>query len=146
MTRKLWPALVTGLLTSVTAWAGTQLDSTRSACTAINCAGQTIRGTVQGNEPFVAQVYAAATDCLRLDVSQQSQDLIMHMIGPFRFAPGTMVDDRGGGDLRPVIVYDQLGMAGWYTVIISLRDQANLNARFTLEYGRYTPGNPNCFT
>jgi hypothetical protein len=68
----------------------------------------------------------------------------MTLTWPSVIAGGTIADDRGGGDLRPLIVYNALEVTGWYTVIISLRDLANVTARFKLEYGRYPGGNRNC--
>jgi hypothetical protein len=147
MLKKSLLGIAAALVTTTAAWAGPQFESTRSTCTTINCAGMTIRGIIQGPEPFVVQIYARAGECLRLDVSTQTEDLAMTLTGPSVLVGGAIADDRDPpSDLRPLIVYNLLDATGWYTVIVSLRDTANVDARFTLEYGRYPGGNPNCFS
>src|SRR5262245_43101271 len=138
-----WLGLAAALLATTAARAGAQLETTRSTCTVSNCAGMTIRGVVQGNEPFVVQVYAREGECLRLDVSEQTEDLSMHFFGPFFQSAASSGDDRPG-DTRPFLAYGGLPHTGWYTVIVQLRDPANVDARFKLEYGRYNNGNVNC--
>ncbi len=146
MPNKVFLALIAGLLTTNAVWAGSQLETIRSNCVAINCAGTTVRGRIEGAEPFVIQIYAAEGECLRLDVSRQTHDLAMTLIGPSVIHGGAVADDRNPPtDLRPVIVYNLLETTGWYTVIVSLRDVEDVTARFTLEYGRYPGGNANCF-
>jgi hypothetical protein len=128
---------------SQAAWAGSQLESTRSTCAPINCAGMTLRGIHQVNEPFVIQVFAREGECLRLDVSTQTEDLAMLIVAPsINF--GQVSDDRDAGDTRPLLALDVLPWTGWYTVAISPYDVGQTTARFTLEYGRYPGGNPNC--
>ncbi len=125
------------------AWAGAQLESTRSTCAPINCAGMTLRGIHQVNEPFMVQVFARAGECLRLDVSTQTADLAMVIIAPsVNF--GQVSDDRDVGDTRPLLALDVLPWTGWYTVLVSPFDVDQTTARFTLEYGRYPGGNANC--
>ena len=92
------------------------------------------------------QIYAVEGECLRLDVSNQTRDLAMALTGPSVIRGGAVADDRNPPtDRSPVIVYNLLEATGWYTVIVSQRDPANVTARFTLEYGRYPGGNANCF-
>ena len=140
-----WSVFVSGLLVTNAAWAGALLETQPSSCTTTNCAGMTIRGIVQGREPFVVQIYAKAGECLRLDVSDQTEDLAMQLTGPSVLIGGAVADDRNGSaDRRPLLVYNLLELTGWYTVQVSLRDVTDVNAKFRLEYGRYPGGNPNC--
>ncbi len=137
--------VVGAFMAASAAWAGPQLESLKSNCTKINCSGQTIRGIHVDNNPFIIQVYARVNECLRLDVSSQTQDMAMLLVTPsVNF--GAVVDDRDfdGGDLRPLIVVDPVPISGWYTVSVSYFDLVDQDGRFTLDYGRYPTGNPNC--
>jgi hypothetical protein len=125
------------------AWAGSQIESRISSCTTINCAGETIRGTHQAAEPFVSQIFARAGECLRLDVTQETADTALRVVGPtVNFTAGN--NNREAGDTRPLLRLDDLPSTGWYTVLVSLQGAGNTVARFRLDYGRYPGGNPNC--
>jgi hypothetical protein len=150
MSRQVTGFLASALLTSTPAWAGAMYESPLSSCSTINCGGQTIRGIHQDSEPFVIQVFARSGECIRLDVSTQTEDVAMMMLGTTVNA-FLLNDDRDfdGGDLRPLIAVDDLVGTGWYTVAISYFDIDDelpepLVAKFTLEYGRYPTGNINC--
>jgi hypothetical protein len=135
--------LIAGMSLAASAAAGPQLESVVSGCGTLNCSGMTIRGIHQAREPFVVQIYARAGECLRLDVSDQTDDLAMFVLGPTVDIGGSN-DDRDGTDLRPLIVQDPMPATGWYTVVISIFETVATTARFELEYGRYLTGNINC--
>lgn len=145
MSKKPGLAIVSTLLATSAAWAGPQFEAQLSACSGINCAGTTMRGVHQKDEPFVIQIFGKEGECLRLDVSSQTQDMAMVVISPSVW-DGAISDDRDfdGGDTRPLLVFDPLPWTGWYTVIVSHFDHVPLLGRFTLEYGRYPTGNANC--
>jgi hypothetical protein len=143
MTNRIGFVIAGALLATSTAWAGPQLESTRSTCGAVNCAGMTIRGIHQPSEPFVVQIYAREGECLRLDVREQTEDLAMFVLGPTVWIQG-ISDDRAEGDVRPLIVQDPMPATGWYTVVISHFDVVTIAGRFVLDYGRYPTGNINC--
>jgi hypothetical protein len=145
MTRKLWLVIVGALITTNAAWAGPQLESLRAGCTTINCGGMSIRGIHQRAEPFIAQVFAAAGECLRLDIDEQTEDMALLLISPSVNFAG-LNDDRDfdGGDFRPLFGLDPVPFTGWYTVVVSYFDLDNRVARFNLRYARYRGGNPNC--
>src|SRR4030095_3034156 len=125
------------------AWAGSQIESSFSSCGTINCAGETIRGTHQATEPFVSQIFARAGECLRLDVTQQSADTALRVVGPTVFF--TQVNtNREAGDTRPLLQLDDLPKTGWYTILVSLQGAGNTVVNFTLDYGRYPGGNATC--
>jgi hypothetical protein len=128
-------------LTTSTAWAGSHYESALSSCSTINCAGMTIRGIQQANEPFVIQVFAREGECMRLDVSTQTEDTAMVIIattaGDF-----ASVDDTF--ELRPIFGLDPVPATGWYTVAVGYFTYDPRIARFTLEYGRYPTGSINC--
>ena len=131
-------------LTTTSAWAGAHYESALSSCTSINCAGMTIRGIQQENEPFIIQVFAREGECMRLDVSTQTEDTALLIVSTAVF-DNLVIDDRDPpADLRPVLGLDPVPQTGWYTVAISYFDYSDLFTRFTLEYGRYDGGNPNC--
>jgi hypothetical protein len=144
MLNKIGVAVGTALISVSSAWAGPQLESPKSNCLGTNCSGMTIRGIHYDNNPFIVQVYARANECLRLDVSSQTEDMAMLLATPsVNF--GMVSDDREfPGDLRPLIVMDPVPITGWYTVSVSYFELEDIDGRFTLEYGRYGSGNPNC--
>jgi hypothetical protein len=123
------------------ALAGSHFESARSTCTTINCAGMTIRGLQQANEPFVIQVYARAGECMRLDVSTQTEDTAMMLIATTAGDYAT-IDDTF--ETRPIFGLDPVPQTGWYTVAISYFTYDDRISRFTLEYGRYPTGSINC--
>jgi hypothetical protein len=136
-------AILAALATGV-AWAGSQIESRVSSCSATNCAGETIRATHQASEPFVTQIFARAGECLRLDVTQQSADVAI-LVGAPTPPFGVSSDDRDGAtDTRPLLMLDALPWTGWYTVIVGYEDVGNAVVRFRLDYGRYPGGNANC--
>jgi hypothetical protein len=133
------------MLTANVAWAGPVLEDAVNACTGINCAAMSIRGVHLAREPFLVQVYAAEGECLRLDVDVQSQDMALLLAGPTVNLAGVNDDrDFDGGDYRPLLVVDPVPATGWYTVVISYFDVGATVGKFTLKYGRYPGGNPNC--
>jgi len=101
----------------------------------------TIRGQHQSREPFVIQVFARAGECLRLDVSTQSEDTALIIVAPTVLDAGSSDDVV---DTRPIFALDPVPATGWYTIGISYFDYDPRIARFTLEYGRYNGGNLNC--
>jgi hypothetical protein len=141
MSNKVIWAIASAFLTTTSAWAGANYESGLSSCTTINCAGMTIRGVQQVNDPFFIQVFAREGECLRLDVSTQTEDAAM-LITATTVGDFLPVDDVAG--LRPVAGIDPVPQTGWYTVAVSYFDYSDLLVRFTLEYGRYNTGNPNC--
>ena len=137
-------ALAAVFMTSI-ASAGALYETPVSSCGTLNCSGMTIRGIHQSREPFVIQVYAREGECLRLDVSTQTEDMVLLWTTPFVYE-SEIWDDRDfdGGDFRPLFTYDPLPYTGWHTIVISYFDYDDRVGRFTLEYGRYPSGNVNC--
>jgi hypothetical protein len=127
------------------AQASTVRDPTVSASSTINDSIVTINGqlndTDTGVTPWVIQVFAAAGDCVRLNVSTTNFDSEI-----VTTAPGGAVyrDDDSGGSLRPLVMIDPAPFTGWYTVQVAHWAGSPINADFTLKYGRYTSGNANC--
>lgn len=152
--RRQLPILVLGMLVVAMlfgpglATASTELfDNTVSACTTANCSSLVLPGTMlsfgagsAGN--WVANVFATPGQCVRLDVITQTTDLEMVVV-----APNGVVfrnDDRAVGDVRPLVKIGSAPNNGWYTVHLSHFLGSAVSANFTLLYGRYTAGNPNC--
>jgi hypothetical protein len=145
MSMKIGAGVAGALLTASAAWAGSVFEDTVSTCTGENCGAMTLRGVHQANEPFVIQVFSAEGECLRLDVTTQTQDTALLLSSPSVNA-NDYIDDRDfdGGDLRPLYLLDPVPATGWYTVIISYFDWGPAVSKFTLKYGRYPGGNANC--
>jgi len=123
-------------------------DNSISSCTAINCSSLTIPGSVLNFGPFAGvwniNVFARAGNCVRLDVISQSHDLEMVVVAP----DGSVYrnDDRTVGDTRPLVKIGSVPGSGWYTVHIAQFAGASVEADFTLLFGHYSAGNPNCAT
>jgi hypothetical protein len=121
-------------------------DETVSSCTGINCSSLRLPGTVSVStpspEPWVLSLFAAAGECLRLDVVTQDNDLEMVVAAP----DGTVFvnDDRTGIDRRPLVAVPSAPVRGWYTVQIARFDGDDVVANFALAYGRYSARNANC--
>jgi hypothetical protein len=120
-------------------------DSTVSSTSRIGGNAVTINGSLHDNgfdaEPWTTQVYAQPGECVRLFVSSAGFDAKMEVISPdgevFR-------DDDSGGSLRPLVEIASAPRIGWYTVQIAQFAGVPTTGDFTLKYGRYTAGNPNC--
>jgi len=137
----------------MTALAGSLVFDPFNTCTSINCSSQSIHGTYHSDalgdrDPFILQIYSFGDECVRLDVTNATdavtglpQDLEMVLISP----TGRIWrnDDRSASDFRPLIraITD---INGWYTLQVSHFAGADVIADFTLRYGRYNSGNPNC--
>ena len=143
MTTKILLGIAVALSATGAAWAGSQIEARLSTCSTINCAGETIRGTHQATEPFVSQVFARAGECLRFDVSDETADTALRVVGPtVNVTFGN--NNREAGDTRPLLRLNNLAATGWYTVLVSLQSGGNTVVRFKLDYGRYPGGNANC--
>jgi hypothetical protein len=120
-------------------------DPSVSATTVLDGSSVELNGTLNdtnGNsQPWTAELYAGQGECLRLFVTSTAFDGKLTVTAPngqvFR-------DDDGGGFLRPLVKIASAPNRGWYTVQMAEWTGAPTNANFTLLYGRYTAGNPNC--
>jgi len=122
-------------------------DSSVSTTTKIGGSSVTMNGTLDDNgifaEPWVTQLYAQASECLRLAVTTTNFDSELVVAAP----NGTVYrDDDSGGSLRPLVRIANAPSTGWYTVQVASFSGAPTNANFTLKYARYNLGNPNCAT
>ncbi len=122
------------------------------ACPGRNCGSQTIRGQYRRTEPFVIQVFAIQGNCLRLDVTTQSSDMSMRVIGPYLIFDRWFNDDYPNqaelmkplpDDQRPRIVVDPVPRTGFYTVLLNFFNGLGPGGSFTLRYGIYNTGNVN---
>src|SRR4051794_4361638 len=96
--------------------------------------------------PWEIQVGANVGQCLRLEttsVDPSSTDLEMVVVSP----SGQVYrnDDLATGN-RLSLVKVSPAERGWYTVQVSTFDGRPVTANFTLRYGSYSGGNPNCQT
>ena len=120
-------------------------DPTVSSTTVLDGSSIELDGTLHdtnGNPaPWVAELYAGVGECVRLFVTTTAFDAKLTVIAP----NGTVYrDDDGGGSLRPLVKIASAPVQGWYTVQVAHWAGQPQNANFTLLYGRYTAGNPNC--
>ena len=93
--------------------------------------------------PWRFNALGGVGECLRFDVTgQQSFDLELVVVAP----DGTVYrsDDRGPGDLRPLVKISAAPNAGWYTVHVADFSGRPIEGDFTIMYGRYPAGNINC--
>ncbi len=137
-------------------WAGTELIAPSSTSTARNGGAASVTGStisMSGRaHPWVAQIYAPANRCLRLEVTSTSPltDLGIllsapnpssHPAAPIRFA---WVDDDGGGlsggCLNCPLIKAAVLKSGWYTVTINHWQGGAFNSDFVLRYAHYPVG------
>ena len=130
-------------------------DTTKSTCTTPNCQAaiidkavilseQAVSG-VASTTPWTGQFFSSGNECVRIEVlatDPLNRDLTMHFVGPDL---SVWTDDDSGANLFPRIEANTL-VPGRYTVVVGLfaPTVTNSNTRFTLSYGRYPSGNPNC--
>jgi hypothetical protein len=152
MKLKLYPtAAAASLLFAITASATPIFDPTTSQCVRRNCDAVEFGGSVPGflstPMPWVIQVFAAAGECLRLEVTSQEADLEMRVVAPD--GGHTWLNDDSTlapCPLCPLIAFNTRQRQGWFTVHIGEFGGASVQAHFTLAYGRYNRNNPNCTT
>lgn len=127
---------------------GPQIFDAGSPCTSINCEATSFTGSFSRNqagqaEPFTLQVLTSATECIRLDIYAESQDVEMVLVSPSGRVWRN--DDRSSNDTRPLIkaVAD---VTGWYTLQIYPFTGLGSGGFFGLTYGNYRnpTTNPNC--
>jgi hypothetical protein len=125
------------------------VGSTAQKCTTLNCKSLQQTGQLNGyggnTNPWVELLAKSpgGTDCLRVDVTQQSTDLAMSVVGP----DGTVYTDDDGGScsLCPRVVVPKTAIGGIYTVVIGRFDGSAIESSFTVNSGKYKPAsNPNC--
>jgi hypothetical protein len=134
-------ALLLGLaLPARESWAGAKLFdfSNDTAATRFN-------GTVETNasnnrDPFVAQVFTAGAECLRIAVVSQGTDLKATLVSP---TGRIWQDDDGNGNLRPLIkaITD---VRGWYPLVLAHFAGNSVNADFTIDITRVPSNSPLC--
>jgi hypothetical protein len=124
-------------------------DPKVKGCSGRNCGavafGATVNGYLHSAQAWLIQVYAAAGECLRVEVTAQDTDLELRVVSPD--ASRTWFNDDSGlapCPLCPLFSRDSVRDDGWYTVQIGEYGGASVQAGFTLAYGRYKAGNPNC--
>ena len=135
-----------GLLASMQAGAATNLvDATASTSRKLDAGALSVNGSLHdtnGNtQPWTAQVYAQQGECLRVFVTSTAFDAQLVVVSPDH---RVYRDDDSGGLLRPLVKIGTAPAFGWYTVQVATYDGTPVTADFTLKYGRYDNGNPNC--
>jgi hypothetical protein len=90
-------------------------------------------------KPWTAEVRASAGRCLRLEVSQQVDDLEIVAVAP----NGSIYRNDDSIGLRPVVKINPT-QNGFYTVQIAQYAGTVTESAFTLSYGIYNLNNPNC--
>jgi hypothetical protein len=137
---------VIGLLGATPVYAGGEIfDLTVDSCTGPSCNSVAEGATIKSFGPtagkWIAEVFAASGECMRIFVSAQYADLQAVVVAP---NGAVFRDDDGGGSLRPLVKIDPTPNNGWYTVSIGRFAGAADTGNFTVRYGRYNSGNVNC--
>jgi hypothetical protein len=139
--------IATGVLAAGPVYAGGEIFNSGSSCTTANCATTILNATIKSFPPsagkWIAEVFAGAGRCLRIDVFSEFTDLQTVVVAPngavFRN------DNRAGAaDRRPLVKIASTPNNGWYTVSIGQSAGAAVSGNFSLAYGNYNAGNPNC--
>jgi hypothetical protein len=130
------------------AFAGPIHDPTTSTCTGANCSSVVLGGTLlslgTGSAgQWIQEVFARAGQCVRIQVTQETQDLAMTVVAP----NGAIYENDQGGGACPNCPNVKIGNAprtGWYSVNVAHFNGAAVEGSFTLAYGTYPAGNANC--
>ena len=129
------------------AWAGSQIFDNQDTCTTTNCGAIVFNGQTLGNQstgqqaqPFILQVFSSGNQCMRLDVINQTADQKAVLVSP---SGRVWINDDGSGNNRPLIKANT-DINGWYTLQIFRFNGLGVAGDFTLAYGLYNSGNPNC--
>ena len=138
--------IATGVLAAGPAYAGGEIFNSGSSCRTTNCDATILNATIKSFPPsagkWIAEVFAGAGRCLRIDVFSEFTNLETVVVAPngavFRN------DDRAGGDPRPLVKIASTPNNGWYTVSIGQFAGAAVTGNFSVAYGNYNAGNPNC--
>lgn len=138
--------IATGVLAAGPAYAGGEIFNSGSSCTTTNCNATILNATIKSfgltAGKWIAEVFASTGRCLRIDVFSEFADLETVVVAPngavFRN------DDRAAGDRRPLVKIASTPNNGWYTVSIGQFAGAAVTGNFSLAYGNYNFGNPNC--
>jgi len=144
--------LLSASIVSAFAWlassqaAATDLfDPTVSTTATLNGSTVMLSGTLNDTnsnpEAWTAELFADANECVRLFVSSTEFDAKITVLAPDGSA---YRDDNSGGLRRPLVRIASAPVRGWYTVHVAHFSGLPTIANFTLKYGRYNAGNPNC--
>jgi hypothetical protein len=137
-------ATVGGLMLAEPARASTINDLSISTCTGDNCSSERLIGSITSHGPFTIpwaiQVGAIAGECVRLETQLASSDLEVVAVSP----SGQVFRDDNGGPGNLSLLKISPAESGWYTVQVSRANGTPAAENFTLRYGRYSAGNPNC--
>jgi hypothetical protein len=154
--RILLPTILTlGLLGTEPLAAAGELMAEKATCTNPDCGASVIPGFINGwgatfnppqanVGPWVAQVFAAKGECLRLRVTAQSTDTEMVVLAANGNAYRNNNSNIAPCPTCPLISFKTGSEGGWHTVHVSQKGGMPVSASFTLSYARYDNANPNC--
>jgi hypothetical protein len=139
-----------GLFGATEAFAGGEIfdggvNTGTSANTGAIVMGATIKSFGASAGKWIAEVFAGAGECLRIDVTSEFTDLETVVVAP----NGSVFrnDDRAGAaDRRPLVKISPTPNNGWYTVSIGQFAGAAVEGNLVVAYGRFNSANPNCST
>ena len=129
-----------------------ELKTPQRSCTAADCGATVLFGRLNKSDrccgfanlsmPWVVQLYANKSECLRLHITQKSGNVELVAI-----APGTQRAWRNGASAGPLLkIRSNANEEGWFLVEVNQSAGLAGNSEFTLKYSRYAAGNPNCAT
>lgn len=123
-------AVIGALSAADPAWAGSKIFSYGTSVLTVN--GTVETNASQNRDPFVAQVFTTGTECLRISVISQDQDLKATLISP----SGTVWQDDDGGGLNRPLIKAITNVRGWYPLTLSHWSGASVNSDFTMTVQR----------
>jgi hypothetical protein len=153
--------IAAALMLPISANAGT-IEGARQTCTTINCNATILPGTLNKHEwnlsggstatiprigagSWVMSVRAGLNECLRLDIVKQGTYMELVVVSP---SAVIWRNERRGGTTGcvecPLVKISNTNQSGYYVVQVNHRTGYATDAGFSLAYGRYNSGNPNC--
>ncbi len=143
------------VLCAAPAQAGNEIFQPTATCTGVNCGALFVDGTIKSfgtsAGKWVAEVFAKAGECFRLDVTgrlapDNHSNLEMVVVAP----NGTVYrnDNKGSGSCTdcPLVRIKPTPSEGWYTVSVGTSNGAAVDENFRIGFGRYAVANANCAT
>jgi hypothetical protein len=127
-----------------------ELKTPQRSCTAADCGATVLFGRLNKSDrccgfanlamPWVVQLYANKSECLRLHITAKVGNVELVAI-----APGTQRAWRNGAAAGPLLkIRSNANEEGWFLVEVNESAGIAGNSEFTLKYARYVAGNVNC--
>jgi hypothetical protein len=147
-----------GSLFPMSAAGAAELSTSLQTCITADCGATALAGRINKSDrccgfdnkalPWVIQLFASKSECLRLHVTAQAANTDTELVA---IAPGTQRAWRNDNSglaactTCPLLkIRTGINEGGWFLVQVNSNSGAPIDGAFTLRYARYKASNPNC--